>query len=117
MSEDDEGQRKPGGIAPAEPILASELVQYAEGAIVSRTLVDREQGTLTVFAFDAGQGLSEHTTPFDAHVLGLDGEADLVIGGQTVPVCAGQMVLMPADVPHAVKARTQFKMMLVMIRA
>ncbi len=109
--------RKPGGIEPAEPAVASELVQYAEGSIVSRTLVDKTQGTLTLFAFDTGQSLSEHTAPFDAYVLGLDGEAELVIGGKPVAVRPGQMVLMPAGVPHAVKARTRFKMMLVMIRA
>lgn len=93
------------------------LVSYAEGSIVSRTLVDTEHTTVTLFAFDAGQSLSEHTAPFDAYVNVLDGAAELVIGGETVPASAGEIVLMPADVPHAVRASERFKMMLIMVRA
>lgn len=116
MSDHRENEREPAGIEPASPQPVTELVQYAEGSIVSRTIVDREQGTVTLFAFDTGQGLSEHTTPFDAFVLVLDGVAELVIGGQTVNATAGEMVLMPASVPHAVRADRRFKMMLIMLR-
>jgi len=94
----------------------ADLVQYAEGSIVSRALVQKGAGSLTLFAFDAGQELSEHSAPFDAFVQVLDGEAELVIGGQPVPAKAGQLVLMPAEVPHAVKAPQRFKMLLSMIR-
>jgi quercetin dioxygenase-like cupin family protein len=95
---------------------AAELAQYAEGSIVSRTLVTTDGGTVTVFAFDAGQGLSEHTAPFDALVQVLDGEGEVVIGGEPFRVGRGQMILMPADVPHAVNAGQRFKMMLTMLR-
>ena len=97
-------------------VLAS-LVDYADGSIVSRTIADNRSGTLTLFAFDAGQGLSEHSAPFDAIVQILDGEAELVIGGKRVRAAAGQLVVMPADVPHAVRARRRFKMLLIMLRA
>ncbi len=92
-------------------------VQYAEGAVVSRTLVKRPTGTMTLFAFDKGQELSEHTAPFDAVVQILDGEAELIIGGQPVRARDGQMVIMPAGIPHAVKAPARFKMLLTMIRS
>jgi len=112
------GAKQPSGrIEAAAAFGLTELVQYAEGSIVSRTLVDQKQGTLTLFAFDKGQGLSEHTAPFDAYVVVLDGEAELRIGGKPVRAHAGQMVLMPAAVPHALKAVKRFKMLLVMIRA
>ncbi len=94
-----------------------DLVEYAEGSIVSRTLVDKKTGTLTLFAFDAGQGLSEHTAPFDAVVQILDGKAALMIGGQALEASAGQLVVMPANVPHALRAVERFKMLLTMIRA
>ena len=93
------------------------LVEYAEGSIVSRTIAENDAGTLTVFAFDAGQGLSEHTAPFDAIVQVIDGEAELRIGGQSVRARAGQVVLMPANVPHSVTAAQRFKMVLTMLRA
>jgi len=93
------------------------LVDYAEGSIVSRTLSDNRAGTLTLFAFDAGQGLSEHSAPYDAFVQVLDGAAQLTIGGKPVQAAAGQLVLMPANVPHAVKALSRFKMLLTMLRA
>lgn len=95
--------------------LASE-VAYQSGAIVSRTLIKKGGGTVTLFAFDAGQALSEHTAPFDALVQVLDGAAEVTIAGQAVPLRAGQTVLMPADVPHAVTATERFKMLLVMIK-
>ena len=93
------------------------LVDYAEGSIVSRTIADNDAGTLTLFAFDAGQGLSEHTAPFDAFVQVLDGEAELTIGGKTVRAVKGEFVTMPANVPHAVRAAKRFKMFLIMLRA
>jgi quercetin dioxygenase-like cupin family protein len=93
------------------------LVNYEEGSIVSRTLAENKAGTLTLFAFDAGQGLSEHSAPFDAIVQVVDGKAELVIGGKTVRAAAGQLVVMPANVPHAVKAPGRFKMLLTMLRA
>ena len=91
-------------------------VQYAAGSIVSRTIVDKKTGTVTLFAFDKGQGLSEHSAPFDALVLILDGEAELVIGGRPVRARSGQMVTMPANIPHAVRAVEKFKMLLTMIQ-
>jgi len=93
-----------------------ELVKYSRGSIVSRTLVDKRAGTLTLFSFAKGQGLSEHTAPYDAVVIVLDGEAELTIGGKPVRAVEGQMVIMPANVPHAVRAVERFKMLLVMIR-
>jgi quercetin dioxygenase-like cupin family protein len=94
----------------------SGLVQYGEGAVVSRTLVDSGTGTVTVFAFDAEQGLSEHTAPFDALVQVVEGEGRFVIGGKPCDVGAGQILLMPANVPHAVRANRRFKMLLTMLR-
>lgn len=93
------------------------LVEYAPESIVSRQLVKNEAGTITLFAFDQGQSLSEHSAPFDALVQIVDGEAELVIGGNSVPAKVGQMVVMPADVPHAVKAPQRFKMLLTMLKA
>ncbi len=93
------------------------LANYAEGSIVSRTLAENKAGTLTLFAFDADQGLSEHSAPFDAVVQVLDGETELTIGGKPVRAHAGQLVVMPANVPHALKAATRFKMLLTMLRA
>ncbi len=94
-----------------------QLVDYADGAIVSRTLAENASGTITLFAFDAGQNLSEHTAPFDAFVHVLDGKAELIIGGKTVEASAGEIVLMPANVPHAVKAPARFKMLLTILRS
>ena len=93
-----------------------ELAAYAPGAVVSRTLLDHPAGTLTVFSFDAQQGLSEHTAPYDASVLILDGEAVITIGGTPQTVPAGRMVIMPAGVPHSLRAEKPFKMLLIMIR-
>jgi len=92
------------------------LVDYGEGAVVSRTLVQAAVGTVTVFAFDKGQGLSEHSTPFDALVQVLDGRAEITIGGEMVSVSAGESLLMPADIPHALHAPERYKMLLTMIR-
>jgi len=94
-----------------------ELINYAADSVVSKTLIDTKAGTMTLFAFDKGQGLSEHTAPYDAVVQIVDGEAAITIGGNTTNVAEGQMIIMPANVPHALKAATQFKMLLTMIRA
>lgn len=93
-----------------------DFVDYSGGSVVSKTLIDKKVGTLTLFAFDAGQGLSEHTAPYDATVEILDGEAELVIGGKPVKAKAGDLVIMPSGVPHAVRAVQRFKMLLIMIR-
>ena len=106
-----------GALPPAQAVDLLGLVDYADGAIVSRTLAENDAGTLTLFAFDEGQGLSEHTAPFDAIVQVLDGEAELTIGGEAVTATAGQLVVMPANVPHAVRAPGRFKMLLTMLRA
>jgi quercetin dioxygenase-like cupin family protein len=95
----------------------SELVSYQGGSVVSKTLIDKKIGTVTLFSFDAGQGLSEHTAPFDAFVQVVDGEAEVTIDGEAQVVTAGQMIIMPANHPHALKAVKPFKMLLVMIRA
>ena len=95
----------------------ADQVQYQAGAVVSRTLIDKKIGTLTLFAFDEGQGLSEHTAPFDAFVQIVDGAADITIGGEDHRVSSGEMIIMPANVPHALRAVGRFKMLLVMIRA
>lgn len=95
----------------------SELVAYSEGSVVSKTLIDKKIGTLTLFSFDVGQGLSEHTAPYDAFVQVIDGEAEVTIEGNAHAVSAGQMIIMPANRPHALKAVKPFKMLLVMIRA
>ena len=102
------------GAAPVPPL---GLVSYQDGAVVSRTLLKRAGGTITLFAFDAGQSLSEHTTPFDAVGHVLEGEAEIIIAGTALHVSAGEMVLMPANQPHAVHARMRFKMLLTMIRS
>jgi quercetin dioxygenase-like cupin family protein len=94
----------------------ADLVTYQDGAVVSREIVRERAGTVTVFAFDKGQQLSEHTAPFDALVVGLDGTADISIAGQGHPVGAGEMIIMPAGVPHALKAVSRFKMLLVMVK-
>jgi len=93
------------------------LVDYQPGSIVSRTLIKKSTGTVTLFAFNAGQELSEHTAPFDALVQLVEGAAELTVGGQPVRLVAGQMLVMPADVPHAVRATQRFKMLLTMIRS
>ena len=92
------------------------LVEYQDGSVVSREVIRRGVGTVTVFAFDAGQGLSEHTAPFDAMVSILGGTAEITIDGKSHSVSAGQMLIMPANRPHALHARERFKMLLVMIR-
>lgn len=92
------------------------LAEYAPGAVVSREIVNQGAGTLTVFAFSEGQGISEHSAPFDAIVQILDGESEWTIGGEEVKCSAGEIMIMPANIPHAVKAVKQFKMLLTMIK-
>jgi quercetin dioxygenase-like cupin family protein len=101
----------------AKAVNMASLVDYQKGAIVSRTLIDKPAGTLTLFSFDAGQGLSEHTAPFDALVYILDGEAEITISGRALRAGQGEMVVMPAGEPHALKAARRFKMLLVMIKS
>jgi quercetin dioxygenase-like cupin family protein len=103
---------------PAATLLAPvALAAYQDGAVVSRTLLKRAGGTITLFAFDEGQSLSEHTAPFDAVAHVLEGHADISISGTPLRVSAGEMVLMPANQPHALHAPTRFKMLLVMMRS
>ena len=93
------------------------LLQYQDGAVVSRTLLDKDAGTVTLFAFDKGEGLSEHTAPYDAMVQVLDGEAEIKISGKANRVKAGELIIMPANKPHALRAVDKFKMLLIMIRS
>lgn len=93
------------------------LIEYQQGSVVSRTIIDKTAGTLTLFAFGEGQGLSEHTAPFDALVYILDGEAEVIISGKSLHLKDGDMVIMPADEPHALRATKKFKMLLVMIKS
>lgn len=101
----------------AVPVSLSGDIEYADNAIVSKTVIKKETGTITLFAFDEGQALSEHTTPYDALVHVVDGEAEIIIGGVAHTVGAGMYIVMPAGIPHAVNAAKAFKMLLVMIRS
>ena len=101
----------------AEVVRLTDLVNYQEGSVVSRTLVNRATGTVTLFAFDEGQGLSEHTAPFDAIAHVIEGESEITISGKSVCVAAGEAVLLPANQPHSLKALGKFKMQLTMIRS
>jgi len=93
------------------------LVDYQKDAVVSRTIIDKKTGTVTLFSFDEGQGLSEHTAPFDALVLLLEGEAEIILSGKPFHVKEGEMIIMPANKPHALRATKRFKMVLTMIRS
>lgn len=110
-------KKQTGNEILAQALKLIDLVAYQEGSVVSRTIIDKKTGTLTLFAFWEGQGLSEHTAPFDALVYLLDGEAEVTISGKTLHLKEGEMVIMPANEPHALKATRKFKMMLVMIRS
>ncbi len=94
-----------------------DLADYQEDAVVSRTIIDKKTGTVTFFAFDEGQGLSEHTAPFDAVVYILDGEVEIIISGKPFHLKKGEMIIMPANQPHSLKAIKKFKMILTMIRS
>jgi quercetin dioxygenase-like cupin family protein len=95
----------------------TDLIDYQEGSVVSRTIIDKEPGTVTLFAFDERQGLSEHTAPFDALIQVLEGEANVTVSGKTIAVKQGETTIMPANKPHALSAATRFKMLLTMIKA
>ncbi len=105
-----------GGIPDSEALDLAELVTVSEGAVVSRTLAKGKAGTLTLFAFDEGQELSEHSAPFDAYVQVLMGEVELTIDGEPVRAGKGEVVLMPANIPHGLKALSPYKMLLVMFK-
>lgn len=101
----------------AKPITLSESVEYSAGGIVSKTVLKRETGNISVFSFDKNEGLTEHTSPFDAVIVGIDGRGEVTIGGAPNTVEAGQLIIMPRNIPHAVTAVEKFKMMLIMIRS
>ena len=92
------------------------LIEFSEDSVISKTLLDKSTGTLTLFSFAAGQGLSEHTSPYDATVYILEGKARIVIDGEPLEAAAGELVIMPANVPHSLSAEERFKMLLIMIR-
>lgn len=99
-----------------QPAALASLVDYQDGSVVSHTLVKAKAGTVTAFAFDAGQGLSEHQAPFDALLLAVEGRATVRVGGEDHPMTGGEIVKLPANVPHGVEATDRFKMLLIMIR-
>ncbi len=105
------------GLAKAQVTRAADLAEYQEGSVVSRTVIDRGTGTVTFFAFDEGQGLSEHAAPYDALVHLLEGEAEVVISNKAVHLKEDEMVIIPAKKPHALRALKRFKMLLTMIRS
>lgn len=109
-------KKQPLNFPAATPTDLAAMIDYQEGAVISRTLQQDEVGTLTVFSFDQGQGLSEHTSPFNAFVQILDGRAEITIGGKKIPVQAGQLILMPGGVPHQLDALEPFKMLLTLFR-
>jgi len=94
----------------------NDLIAYQDGSVVSRTIIKKPKGNVTVFAFDTGEGLSEHTAPFDAMVTIIDGEAEIVISGETFTVKTGELIIMPADEPHSLHANKRFKMVLTMLK-
>lgn len=105
------------GLPPAQVVRTAEFVNYQDGAVVSREIFKHSAGSVTLFAFDAGEGLSEHTAPFDALVQGLEGEAEIMVSGRVHRLQGGEMMLLPAGQPHALKAPKRFKMLLTMIRS
>jgi len=110
------GKGASGEMPQARAIVLAELISYAPSSVVSRTIYKGATGSITLFAFDRGEGLSEHSAPYDAFVQVLDGRTDLTIGKERLRAEAGQTVRMPANVPHAVHAPEPFKMMMVMVR-
>ena len=101
----------------AKVVILSELINYQPGSVVSRQLIKKSTGNVTLFAFDKGEGLSEHTAPFDALVYILDGSAEVIISDKAYKLKAGEMIIMPANQPHALKAPERFKMLLIMIKS
>lgn len=114
MKKEEKGNGPEGLVAGVNRLV--DLIAYQKGSVVSRTVIDKKTGTVTLFSFDKGQGLSEHTAPFDALVCVLDGEAEISISGKPLHLKEGEMTIMPANEPHALKAVKRFKMLLVMIR-
>ena len=112
-----ENPSKPKRLPDSEVAKAAELVNYQDGSIVSRQIVKKPAGNVTIFAFDEGQGLSEHTAPFDALVHVIEGETEISVAGQPYCLHCGEMILMPAQQPHALRALKRFKMILTMIRS
>ncbi|MEE8397932.1 MAG: cupin domain-containing protein [Desulfobacterales bacterium] len=104
------------GAPRGEAFGLNDHISYSDGSVVSKTLLKKDTGNITLFSFDAGQGLTEHTSPFDAVVHILDGKAEITIGGDPQIVSAGQLLIMPADIPHGLQAIERFKMLLIMIR-
>ena len=105
-----------GGMVHSNVYKLVEMVKYQDGTIVSKTLINKDKGTATLFAFDKDQSLSEHTAPFDALLQVIDGEVEVIISGKKHYLTTGEMILMPANVPHAVRAIEKFKMILIMIK-
>lgn len=101
----------------SKPFEVKSLIDYQDGAVVSREIIRKETGTVTIFAFDKGEGLSEHTAPFDAMVQVVDGTAEIIIAGVRNTVNTGEMIIMPANIPHALNAIEKYKMVLTMIRS
>lgn len=99
------------------PLNISGLINYQDGSVVSKTILSKKTGNVTLFAFDAGQGLSEHTAPYDAMVNILDGEAEITVGGKINNVKSGEMILLPGNIAHELKAIKKFKMLLIMIKS
>ena len=112
-----EGKKVIGKKLETKVVKVIDLIDYQECSVVSQTIIDRKAGTVTLFAFDEGQGLSEHTAPYNALVYLVDGEAEITISGNTHYLREGEMIIMPANQPHALKAVKKFKMLLVMIHA
>ena len=104
-------------IEPSKIFTSNDSIAYADGSVVSRTIVKKPSGNVTLFAFDKGEGLAEHSAPFDAIVQILDGKAEIVIGGAPFNLTAGENIILPANIPHALKATDRFKMMLTMIKS
>ena len=114
---EDDREHNDSGKLEAQALRLADLVEYQDGSVVSREIVRKKTGTVTLFAFDEGQGLSEHTAPFDAFAYVLDGEAEITVAGTPHRLGEGEMIIMPANEPHAVQAVKRFKMVLVMIRS
>ncbi|WXG44694.1 MAG: cupin domain-containing protein [Promethearchaeati archaeon SRVP18_Atabeyarchaeia-1] len=106
---------KSAGKLGAQPVRIVDFIDYQDGSVVSREIISRKTGTVTLFAFDEGQGLSEHTAPFDAMIHMVDGEAEVKIAGKAISLKEGEAIIMPANKPHALKAQKRFKMILTMI--
>ena len=111
-----ENKRENAKVVSSKPEKLADLIDYQDSSVVSRTIVDKPAGTVTLFAFDAGQGLSEHTAPFSALVYSLEGEVEVSISSTLIPLKKGEMVIMPAKEPHSLKATNRFKMLLIMIK-